>query len=150
MDFGTGCVKITPAHDFNDYAVGQRHTMEVINLMNPDATLNDNVPAAYRGLDRWVARDKIVADLDAAGLLEKVDPHPLKRPYGDRSGVVIEPYLTDQWFVDLSSDKGMDKLTQPALYAVRDGRIKFVPDNWKNTYYNWMENLQDWCISRQL
>ena len=150
MDFGTGCVKITPAHDFNDYAVGQRHTMEVINLMNPDATLNDNVPAAYRGLDRWVARDKIVADLDAAGLLEKVEPHTLKRPYGDRSGVVIEPYLTDQWFVDLSSDKGMAKLTQPALDAVRDGRIKFVPDNWKNTYYNWMENLQDWCISRQL
>ena len=150
MDFGTGCVKITPAHDFNDYAVGQRHTMEVINLMNPDATLNDNVPAAYRGLDRWVAREKIVADLDAAGLLEKVEPHTLKRPYGDRSGVVIEPYLTDQWFVDLSSDKGMAKLTQPALDAVRDGRIKFVPDNWKNTYYNWMENLQDWCISRQL
>ena len=150
MDFGTGCVKITPAHDFNDYAVGQRHTMEVINLMNPDATLNDNVPAAYRGLDRWVAREKIVADLDAAGLLEKVEPHTLKRPYGDRSGVVIEPYLTDQWFVDLSSDKGMTKLTQPALDAVRDGRIKFVPDNWKNTYYNWMENLQDWCISRQL
>ena len=150
MDFGTGCVKITPAHDFNDYAVGQRHTMEVINLMNPDATLNDNVPAAYRGLDRWVAREKIIADLDAAGLLEKVEPHTLKRPYGDRSGVVIEPYLTDQWFVDLSSDKGMAKLTQPALDAVRDGRIKFVPDNWKNTYYNWMENLQDWCISRQL
>ena len=150
MDFGTGCVKITPAHDFNDYAVGQRHTMEVINLMNPDATLNDNVPAAYRGLDRWVAREKIVADLDAAGLLEKVEPHTLKRPYGDRSGVVIEPYLTDQWFVDLSSAKGMAKLTQPALDAVRDGRIKFVPDNWKNTYYNWMENLQDWCISRQL
>ena len=150
MDFGTGCVKITPAHDFNDYAVGQRHTMEVINLMNPDATLNDNVPVAYRGLDRWVAREKIIADLDAAGLLEKVEPHTLKRPYGDRSGVVIEPYLTDQWFVDLSSDKGMAKLTQPALDAVRDGRIKFVPDNWKNTYYNWMENLQDWCISRQL
>ena len=150
MDFGTGCVKITPAHDFNDYAVGQRHTMEVINLMNPDATLNDNVPAAYRGLDRWVAREKIVADLDAAGLLEKVEPHTLKRPYGDRSGVVIEPYLTDQWFVDFTSTKGMEKLTQPALDAVRDGRIQFVPDNWKNTYYNWMENLQDWCISRQL
>ena len=150
MDFGTGCVKITPAHDFNDYAVGQRHSMEVINLMNPDATLNDNVPVAYRGLDRWVARDKIVADLDSAGLLEKVEPHTLKRPYGDRSGVVIEPYLTDQWFVDFTSTKGMEKLTQPALDAVRDGRIKFVPDNWKNTYYNWMENLQDWCISRQL
>ena len=150
MDFGTGCVKITPAHDFNDYAVGQRHAMEVINLMNPDATLNDNVPAAYRGLDRWVARDKIVADLESAGLLEKVEPHTLKRPYGDRSGVVIEPYLTDQWFVDLSSDKGMEKLTRPAIEAVRGGRIQFVPKNWENTYYNWMENLQDWCISRQL
>ena len=150
MDFGTGCVKITPAHDFNDYAVGQRHTMEVINLMNPDATLNDNVPAAYRGLDRWVAREKIVADLDAAGLLEKVEPHTLKRPYGDRSGVVIEPYLTDQWFVDFTSAKGMEKLTRPAIEAVRGGRIQFVPKNWENTYYNWMENLQDWCISRQL
>ena len=150
MDFGTGCVKITPAHDFNDYAVGQRHTMEVINLMNPDATLNDNVPVAYRGLDRWVAREKIVADLDSAGLLEKIEPHTLKRPYGDRSGVVIEPYLTDQWFVDLSSDKGMEKLTRPAIDAVRSGRIQFVPKNWENTYYNWMENLQDWCISRQL
>ena len=150
MDFGTGCVKITPAHDFNDYAVGQRHTMEVVNLMNPDATLNDNVPAAYRGLDRWVARDKIVADLDSAGLLEKVEPHTLKRPYGDRSGVVIEPYLTDQWFVDFTSAKGMEKLTRPAIEAVRGGRIQFVPKNWENTYYNWMENLQDWCISRQL
>ena len=150
MDFGTGCVKITPAHDFNDYAVGQRHMMEVINLMNPDATLNDNVPAAYRGLDRWVARDKIVADLDSAGLLEKVEPHTLKRPYGDRSGVVIEPYLTDQWFVDFTSAKGMEKLTRPAIEAVRGGRIQFVPKNWENTYYNWMENLQDWCISRQL
>ena len=117
MDFGTGCVKITPAHDFNDYAVGQRHTMEVINLMNPDATLNDNVPTAYRGLDRWVARDKIVADLKSAGLLEKIEPHTLKRPYGDRSGVVIEPYLTDQWFVDLSSDKGMARSTPCAMAA---------------------------------
>ena len=150
MDFGTGCVKITPAHDFNDYAVGQRHTMEVINLMNPDATMNDNAPAAYRGLDRWVAREKIVADLDSAGLLEKIEPHSLKRPYGDRSGAVIEPYLTDQWFVDLSSERGQEKLTRPAINAVRSGAVKFVPKNWENTYFQWLENIQDWCISRQL
>ena len=149
-EFGTGCLKITPAHDFNDYAVGQRHNLPLINILTPDAHLNDDVPPAYRGMERFAARKQFTADLEAAGYLEKTEPHILKRPYGDRSGVVIEPYLTDQWFVDLSSDKGMDKLTQPALDAVRDGRIKFVPDNWKNTYYNWMENLQDWCISRQL
>ncbi len=149
-EFGTGCLKITPAHDFNDYAVGQRHNLPLINILTPDAHLNDDVPPAYRGMERFAARKQFTADLEAAGYLEKTEPHTLKRPYGDRSGVVIEPYLTDQWFVDLSSDKGMAKLTQPALDAVRDGRIKFVPDNWKNTYYNWMENLQDWCISRQL
>ncbi|WP_072575434.1 valine--tRNA ligase [Suttonella ornithocola] len=157
MDFGTGCVKITPAHDFNDYAVGQRHTMEVINLMNPDATLNENAPKEYQGLDRWVARDKIVADLEAAELLEKIEPHLMKRPYGDRSGVVIEPYLTDQWFVDLTRETqengqagGYIRLTKPAIDAVREKRIRFVPENWQNTYFHWMENLQDWCISRQL
>ena len=149
-EFGTGCLKITPAHDFNDYAVGQRHNLPLINILTPDAHLNDDVPPAYRGMERFAARKQFTADLEAAGYLEKTEPHTLKRPYGDRSGVVIEPYLTDQWFVDLSSAKGMAKLTQPALDAVRDGRIKFVPDNWKNTYYNWMENLQDWCISRQL
>ena len=149
-EFGTGCLKITPAHDFNDYAVGQRHQLPLINILSEDAHLNDEVPPEYRGMERFAARERFVADLQAHGFLEKTEPHTLKRPYGDRSGVVIEPYLTDQWFVDLSSDKGMAKLTQPALDAVRDGRIKFVPDNWKNTYYNWMENLQDWCISRQL
>ncbi|MBV7434649.1 valine--tRNA ligase [Cardiobacteriaceae bacterium TAE3-ERU3] len=156
-EFGTGCVKITPAHDFNDYQVGTRHEMEVINLMTPEATMNDNVPEAYRGLDRFAARDKIVADLEAEGLLVKIEPHTLKRPYGDRTGVVIEPYLTDQWFVDLTIQKqddgregGYNRLTKPAIDAVRDGRIKFVPKNWENTYFNWMENLQDWCISRQL
>lgn len=149
-DFGTGCVKITPAHDFNDYQVGQRHTMEIINLMNPDATLNENVPEAYRGLDRWVARKKIIEDLKSASLLEKVEPHVLKRPYGDRSGVVIEPYLTDQWFVDLSSERGKKRLVEPALAAVRNGNIRFTPQNWEKTYFNWLENIEDWCISRQL
>lgn len=156
-EFGTGCVKITPAHDFNDYQVGQRHEMEVINLMNPDATMNENAPEAYRGLGVLEAREKIVKDLDAAGLLIKVEPHKLMRPRGDRTGVVIEPYLTDQWFVDLSSKQlddgregGYTKLTKPAIDAVRSGKIKFIPKNWEHTYFNWMENLQDWCISRQL
>ena len=143
-EFGTGCVKITPAHDFNDYEVGQRHEMEVINLFTPDAVMNENAPAAYQGMDRFVARDKIVLDLDAEGLLVKTEDHVYKRPYGDRSGVVIEPYLTDQWFVRA------EPLAKPSIEAVKDGRIRFIPENWSKTYYNWMENIQDWCISRQL
>ncbi len=143
-EFGTGCVKITPAHDFNDYEVGQRHEMEVINLFTIDAIMNDNAPEAYRGMDRFAARDKIVKDLDEAGLLVKVEDHVYKRPYGDRSHVVIEPYMTDQWFVRA------EPLAKPSIEAVRDGRIKFVPENWSKTYYNWMEDIQDWCISRQL
>ena len=150
MDFGTGCLKITPAHDFNDYAVGQRHDLPLINILTADAYLNDEVPEKYRGMERFAARDAFVADLQMHEFLVKTEPHVLKRPYGDRSGVVIEPYLTDQWFVDLSSAKGMAKLTQPAIDAVRDGRIQFVPKNNENTYFAWMENLQDWCISRQL
>ncbi|MDO4435844.1 MAG: valine--tRNA ligase [Cardiobacteriaceae bacterium] len=149
-DFGTGCVKITPAHDFNDFQVGQRHAMEVINLMNDDASLNENAPPAYRGLDRWDARKKIIEDLKSASLLEKVEPHKLKPPRGDRTGVVLEPYLTDQWFVDLTSEHGQKRLTQPAIEAVRSERVKFVPKNWENTYFQWLENIQDWCISRQL
>ncbi|MDJ0779582.1 MAG: valine--tRNA ligase [Gammaproteobacteria bacterium] len=143
-EFGTGCVKITPAHDFNDYEVGQRHEMEVINLFTIDAIMNDNAPEAYRGMDRFAARDKIVKDLDAAGLLVKVEDHVYKRPYGDRSHVVIEPYMTDQWFVRA------EPLARPSIEAVRNGRIRFVPENWSKTYYNWMEDIQDWCISRQL
>ena len=156
-EFGTGCVKITPAHDFNDYQVGRRHTMEIIELMNDDATLNDNAPPAYRGLSREAAREKIVADLDGAGLLAGITPHKLMRPRGDRSGVVIEPYLTDQWFVDLTRKTqedgragGYERLTRPAIEAVKSARIRFVPHNWAGTYFNWMENLEDWCISRQL
>jgi valyl-tRNA synthetase len=121
-EFGTGCVKITPAHDFNDYEVGQRHEMEVINLFTPDAVMNENAPAAYQGMDRFVARDKIVLDLDAEGLLVKTEDHVYKRPYGDRSGVVIEPYLTDQWFVRA------EPLAKPSIEAVKDGRIRFIPE----------------------
>jgi valyl-tRNA synthetase len=143
-EFGTGCVKITPAHDFNDYEVGQRHEMEVINLFTIDAVMNENAPPAYQGMDRFAARDKIVADLEAADLMVKIEPHLYKRPYGDRSGVVIEPYLTDQWFVRAGP------LAKPAIEAVKDGRIRFIPENWSKTYFNWMEDIQDWCISRQI
>jgi len=143
-EFGTGCVKITPAHDFNDYEVGQRHEMEVINLFTIDAIMNENAPPAYQGMDRFAARDKIVEDLQAAGLMVKIEDHIYKRPYGDRSGVVIEPYLTNQWFVRA------EPLAKPSIEAVKDGRIRFIPENWSKTYYNWMEDIQDWCISRQI
>jgi valyl-tRNA synthetase len=143
-EFGTGCVKITPAHDFNDYAVGQRHHLPIINIFNHDAQLNDQVPEAYRGLDRFEARKRIVADLEALGLLEKVDDHKLKVPRGDRSGVVIEPYLTDQWYVKAAP------LAEKAIDAVEDGSIQFVPKQYENMYFSWMRDIQDWCISRQL
>ena len=143
-EFGTGCVKITPAHDFNDWEVGQRHDMEIINLLTPSATMNHNAPEAYRGLDRFDARKKILEDLDDAGLLVKVAPHKLKPPRGDRSGVIVEPYLTDQWYVKVEA------LAKPAIEAVEEGRIKFVPDNYKNMYFSWMRDINDWCISRQL
>ncbi|NRB72551.1 MAG: valine--tRNA ligase [Xanthomonadales bacterium] len=143
-EFGSGCVKITPAHDFNDYEMGQRHGLEKINVLNPDATLNEQAPEAYRGLDRFEARKRMVADLDAAGLLERVDKHTLMVPRGDRSGAVIEPYLTDQWYVKI------EPLAQPAIEAVESGRIRFVPENWNKTYFDWMHRIEDWCISRQL
>ncbi len=143
-EFGTGCVKITPAHDFNDHEIGQRHNLETINVLNDDATLNDNVPEAYRGLDRFEARKRIVEDLKSQGFLEKIEDHRLMVPRGDRSGSVVEPYLTDQWFVKI------DPLAEPAIEAVEDGRIRFVPANWDRTYYSWMNNIEDWCISRQL
>jgi valyl-tRNA synthetase len=156
-EFGTGVVKITPAHDFNDYQVGQRHGLAQINILTPTATLNDAVPAAYRGLDRYVARKRVVADLDALGLVEKIEDHKLKVPRGDRSGAVLEPYLTDQWFVDLTRKTlpdgrpgGWTAITQPALDVFADGHIQFVPENWINTYRQWLDNIQDWCISRQL
>lgn len=149
-NFGTGCVKITAAHDFNDYQVGRRHNLSMINIFNLDASLNHNAPEKYRGLSRENAREQILLDLEKEGFLVQVEPHELTRPYGDRSGVVLEPLLTDQWFVDLTSEKGQRLLTQPAIEAVKSGRINFVPNNWQNTYFHWLNNIEDWCISRQL
>ncbi|TVP86616.1 MAG: valine--tRNA ligase [Thioalkalivibrio sp.] len=143
-EFGSGCVKITPAHDFNDYAVGMRHELPLINIFTNDALLNENTPEAYRGLDRFEARRRVVADMEQAGLLEKVADHRLMVPRGDRSGAVIEPYLTDQWYVKAGP------LAEPAIRAVEDGRIRFVPENWSKTYFEWMRNIEDWCISRQI
>lgn len=143
-EFGTGCVKITPAHDFNDYEMGKRHNLAMINIFTDDAKLNDEVPSAYREMDRFDARKQIVCDLEALGVLLKIQPHALKVPRGDRSGAVIEPYLTDQWYV------AVEELAKPAIEAVESGDIKFVPENWNKTYYQWMHNIQDWCISRQL
>ena len=161
QEFGTGCVKITPAHDFNDYTMGQRHDLGMINVFDHDAAIvqvpevyttsgtvvaehEESIPAAYRGLDRFVAREQIVTDLTAAGLLEEIEDHGLKVPRGDRSGLIIEPLLTDQWFVSTKP------LAKPAIEAVENGRIEFVPKQWENTYFSWMRDIQDWCISRQL
>lgn len=144
QEFGTGCVKITPAHDFNDYDMGKRHDLPVYNIFTDHANINDEAPEAYRGLERFVARKKVVEQLEAEGLLVDVKPHKLKVPRGDRSGVVIEPYLTDQWYVAVES------LAKPAIEAVVSGEIRFIPENWNKTYFQWMNNIQDWCISRQL
>ena len=141
---GTGAVKITPAHDFNDFEVGRRHDLELINILTETGKLNDNVPEAYRGMDRFAARKKVVADLEALELVEKIDPYVLKVPYGDRSHDVIEPFLTDQWYVDAKT------LAQPALEVVREGKTQFIPENWRKVYFQWLENIQPWCISRQL
>jgi valyl-tRNA synthetase len=142
--FGSGCVKITPAHDFNDYEIGLRHGLEQINIFTPRAALNDNVPARFRGLDRFEARKRVVAELEAAGLVEKIDKHRLVVPRGDRSGAVLEPFLTDQWYVRIAP------LAAPAIAAVESGRTRFVPENWAKTYFEWMRNIKDWCVSRQL
>jgi len=142
--FGTGCVKITPAHDFNDYAVGLRHSLPLINVLTPSAHLNDVAPPDLCGLDRFEARTRIVEQLTAAGLIERIEAHKIMVPRGDRSGAVVEPYLTDQWYVRV------EPLTAPAIAAVETGRIRFVPANWDKTYFQWMHNIQDWCISRQL
>src|SRR5690606_28116967 len=158
--FGTGCVKITPAHDFNDYEVGKRHNLPLINIFERDAKVlteftvltytnyagvhGEKAPTEYAGLDRFAARKKVIAEFEAAGLLEKIEPHTLKVPRGDRSGVVIETWLTDQWYV------GVQKLGEPAIKAVENGDIQFVPKQYENMYFAWMRDLQDWCISRQL
>jgi valyl-tRNA synthetase len=141
---GTGCVKITPAHDFNDYEVGKRHDLAMINVLNKDATINHNAPEAFHGMPRYEARKAVVSAMEQLGLLVEIKPHVLMVPRGDRSGDVIEPLLTNQWYVDAKT------LAKPAIEAVDNGDIKFVPDNWKNTYYAWMNDIQDWCISRQL
>ena len=143
-EFGTGCVKITPAHDFNDYEVGKRNDLKIINILTDEACINENAPEVYQGLDRFEARKKIVEDMNTLGLVEAIEPHKLKVPRGDRSGVIIEPYLTSQWYVAVQS------LADPAIKAVENGDIEFVPKNWENTYFAWMRNIQDWCISRQL
>ncbi len=174
-EFGTGCVKVTPAHDFNDWAIGERHGLQRINVLSADGHILEQaevyrpesmsspthipLPTAYAGLDRFEARKKMLAGLEREGLLEKTEPHTLKVPRGDRSGAVLEPWLTDQWFVDLTREKRLDgkdgpgglaAITRPAIDVVRNGRIRFVPGNWDRTYFNWLENIQDWCISRQL
>lgn len=146
-EFGTGVVKITPAHDFNDYEVGKRHNLPLFNIFDKDAAIASSdagIPDEYQGLDRFVARKKIVADAEANGWLDKIDPHTLKVPRGDRSGVVIEPWLTDQWYVSTQP------LAKEAIAAVEDGRIEFVPKQYENMYFSWMRDIQDWCISRQL
>lgn len=156
-EFGTGCVKITPAHDFNDYSIGQRHQLDTLEIFTLEAKVNDNAPEKYQGMDRYEARKTILADLEAQGLLVETKPHKLQVPISQRSDAVIEPMLTDQWFVDLTRDTlddgrpgGHKAITMPALEAVTSGEIKFVPENWTKTYTQWLENIQDWCISRQL
>ncbi len=141
---GSGAVKMTPAHDFNDFEVGQRHRLKLVNVMDANAHLNENVPEAYQGLERFEAREKIIAEMESLGLLEKIEDNPMTIPYGDRSGVPIEPWLMDQWFVDAKT------LAGPAITAVEQGKTKFVPQNWQNTYFEWMRNIQPWCISRQI
>jgi valyl-tRNA synthetase len=143
-EFGTGCVKITPAHDFNDYDIGKRHELPMHNILTDDGALNDDVPENYRGMDRFDARKAIVAEFDSLGLLDKIEDYVVKIPRGDRSNAIVEPYLTDQWYVKI------EPLAKPAIEAVESGRIKFVPENWSKTYFDWMYNIQDWCISRQL
>ncbi|CAN8141578.1 valine--tRNA ligase [uncultured Thiomicrorhabdus sp.] len=144
MEFGTGCVKITPAHDFNDYEMGKRHNLPMLNILTVDAAINDEAPEKYRGMDRYEARKAIVADFEELGLLDSIKPHTLMVPRGDRSHSVIEPFLTDQWYV------AVEELAKPAIDAVKNGDIEFVPKNWENTYFEWMNNIQDWCISRQI
>jgi len=143
-NFGSGCVKITPAHDFNDYEVGARHGLPLLNIFTERAALNDAVPERFRGLDRFEARKRVVAELEAAGLVKGVEKHRLVIPRGDRSGAVLEPWLTDQWYVKIAP------LAAPAVAAVEDGRTRFVPESWARTYFEWMRNIKDWCVSRQL
>lgn len=155
-EFGTGVVKVTPAHDFNDYAVGQRHGLDMISILTLDARISEDAPARFQGLDRFDARKKVVEELESLSLIDSIKPHKLMVPRGDRTKTVIEPMLTDQWFVAMSkpAPEGTfnpgKSITDVALEVVRNGQVRFFPDNWSNTYYQWLENIQDWCISRQL
>ena len=142
--FGTGSLKITPAHDFNDYEIGQRHQLPLINILTPEGYLNDTVPELYCGLERFEARKKIIADLECKNLLEKIESYRVSVPIGERSGVIIEPLLTDQWFIK------MEAVAKPAMEILKKGELKFIPKNWEKTYLQWLSNIQDWCISRQL
>ncbi len=144
MAFGTGAVKVTPAHDFNDFEVGKRHDLPSISILDKDAKINANGPEAYRGLDRFEARKRIVADLEEAGLLVKIEPHTLNLGLCQRSGSVVEPMLSKQWYVKA------EPLAKPAADAVREGKTKILPEGWDKTYFQWMDNIRDWCISRQL
>ncbi|MDP1933579.1 MAG: class I tRNA ligase family protein, partial [Nitrosomonas sp.] len=144
QEFGTGCVKITPAHDFNDYQVGQRHHLVPISILTLDGKINDLAPVEYQGMDRFDARKKIIADLETQGFLVETKPHKLMAPRGDRTNTIIEPMLTDQWYV------AMEGLAKRGLEVVANGEVKFTPDNWAHVYNQWQENIQDWCISRQL
>ena len=144
QEFGTGCVKITPAHDFNDFEIGKRHDLEIISILDQSAKISPSAPAEYQGLDRFEARKKIVEDLEANGLMQEIEDYMLTIPRGDRSGAILEPLITNQWFLK------MEPLAQPAIEAVKNDEIKFIPENWSKTYYEWLENIQDWCISRQL
>src|SRR3990167_5972736 len=143
-EFGSGCVKITPAHDFNDYAIGQRHHLTPITIFTPTAHLNENAPKSYQGLERFAARKQIIHDLQLLGLVEKIEKHRLKVPRGEKTNAIIEPYLTQQWFMK------MQPLVEPAIRAVEKGEVRFIPENWTKTYFQWLNNIEDWCISRQL
>ena len=143
-EFGTGCVKITPAHDFNDFEIGKRHDLEIINILNLDGTLNESVPEKFRGLTTTKAREEVLNELESLGHLNKVEPHKIQIPKSQRSDSVLEPIITNQWFVDVK------KMSKEAIRVVQENETGFIPKNWENTYFNWMEDIQDWCISRQL
>jgi valyl-tRNA synthetase len=144
MGFGTGAVKVTPAHDPNDYEMAKRHKLEIVNIFHPDASTNQNVPSEFQGMDRFEVREKVIEQMRQLKLLVKIEDYQNKIGYSERGGVPVEPYLSEQWFMK------MDELAEPALKVVRDGKIKFYPDHWLKTYEHWMTNIRDWCISRQL
>ena len=144
QEFGTGCLKITPGHDFNDFNIGKKHDLEIISILNQSAKIIQSAPKEYKGLDRFDARRKIVEDIESLGLMQEIEDYTLTIPRGDRSGAILEPLITNQWFLK------MEPLAEPAITVVKNGELKFVPENWSKTYFEWLENIQDWCISRQL